>query len=140
MALTVEQLRETAKRVRKLADEYDERAVMLAADDRSRAPTLAPMFEMASFLRGTATTLDQAVQEKEVAAAYSDFPTSYAQAMGLALEWTSGRRSYINDFMRVEGGAEAENRTQTLAHCAIADAQEVVKWAAIAQAFAVNDG
>lgn len=53
-------------------------------------------------------------------------------ALENAIEWATGRRSHLNVMMEVEG--LVEHRPQTLAACAQADAAEVVKWAALAQA------
>lgn len=54
------------------------------------------------------------------------------QAVQHALDWAEGRLSHLNEMMGAENGVE--NRTLTLAHCAQADAAEVVKWSALAQA------
>lgn len=47
------------------------------------------------------------------------------------LDWVAGRRSHLNEYVQVETGYD---RQQTLAYCAIADAQEVVKLSAAIQA------
>lgn len=74
---------------------------------------------------------------------YGDPPVVQDMTAGKArvvmLEWAEGRRSHTNVMLEMEAGVEAENRVQTLAAIAAADAQEVVKWAAVYQALAVAD-
>lgn len=53
------------------------------------------------------------------------------QAVERMLDWAEGRLSHTNMLMQVEG---ALARPQTLAAIEAADAQEVVKWSAVAQA------
>lgn len=60
----------------------------------------------------------------------SDHPTNYDEAMSLAMEWATGKRSHWNDFKH------SENVTINTAQ---ADAAEVEKWCAIARAFSAGD-
>lgn len=53
-------------------------------------------------------------------------------ALALALDWAEGRRSYTNEFMKVEVGPD--QRQQTLLLVAQADAAEAAKWAQVAVA------
>lgn len=71
--------------------------------------------------------------------------TTREQAIQRALDWAEGRLSHINTFMEVEGrssslGVEGDERQRTLAWCEMADAQEVVKWAALAQVLLSEQG
>lgn len=62
-----------------------------------------------------------------------------AEALKNALDWAEGRRSHWNMMMSVEGrssdlGLSEDERQKTIAWTAQADAQEVVKWSALAVA------
>lgn len=58
--------------------------------------------------------------------------TNSREAMTLAIDWAEGRRSWTN-----LGSPYSTPPGYTLDVIAVMDAQEVVKWAAIAQALAV---
>lgn len=53
-------------------------------------------------------------------------------ARALMEDWAQGRRSHINELMAME--VDVDHRQATLVAVAQADAQEVVKWAAVYQA------
>lgn len=60
-----------------------------------------------------------------------------ADALANALDWAEGRRSWWNEMLTAE--ASLDHRPQTLAAIAQADASEVVKWAALAQALLAGE-
>jgi hypothetical protein len=58
-------------------------------------------------------------------------------ALALALDWAEGRTSNHNIFLGME--SDVAQRPWTLAAVAVADAQEVVKWSALAVALADSE-
>ncbi len=62
--------------------------------------------------------------------------TTYEAAIARALDWAEGRLSHNNALLTAE--RDHEQRVVTLALIEFADAQEVVKWSAIAAALAAG--